>query len=120
MDDCNVIRVGDKKTVDKCLREAAEQWGMEWDKEKEWQDGIHLGVNLDPRKHQKYRTQKTRAAWGMIRRVTRLPPREKAKVVVGQFLPMLLYGHDNPWEEGVRLVREMARWGYWSLQRLGK
>ena len=39
----------------------------------------------------------------MIKRLTRLPPREKAKVVVGKLLPMLLYGaevHDTLWEEG--------------------
>ena len=99
--------------MDKCLGEAAESMGMEWDKDKEWKDGIHLGVNLNRRKHQKYRTQKTRAVWGMIRSLTRLLPREKAKVVVGQLLPMLLYGaelHDTPWEEGARLVGEMSRW----------
>ena len=100
-------KLRDKRTLDKCLQEAAENWGMEWDKDKEWKDGIHLGINLHKRKHQEYRTQKTRAAWGMIRRLTRLPPKEKAKVVVGQLLPMLLYGHNTPWEEGARLV---ARW----------
>ena len=72
-----------------------------------------MGVNLDWKKHQKYRPQRTRAAWGMIKRLTRLPPRETAKLVVGQLLPMLLYGaelHDSPWEEGAWLAREMSRW----------
>ena len=87
--------------------------GMEWDKQKEWMDGLHLRVNLDRRRHQKYRVQKTRAARGMIKRLTRLPPREKAKLVVGLLLPMLLYVaelHDTSWEEGARLVRQMSRW----------
>ena len=49
----------------------------------------------------------------MVRQLTRLPPREKAKIVGAQILPTLLYGaelHDKPWEEGKRLLREMTRW----------
>ena len=41
--DCNSIRVGDKRSMDKCFEKAAEDWGVEWDKEKEWKDAIHLG-----------------------------------------------------------------------------
>ena len=51
VDDCNSVRVGDKKTLDRCLGEAAKDWGMEWDKDKEWKDGMHLGVNLARRKY---------------------------------------------------------------------
>ena len=49
----------------------------------------------------------------MIKRLTRLPPKEKAKVEVAQLLPILLYGselHDTRWEEAAKFVREMSRW----------
>ena len=49
----------------------------------------------------------------MVTRLTRLPPKEKAKILVGQLLPTLHCGaelHHTPWEEGERLVREMSRW----------
>ena len=57
VDDCNSVRVSNKKFMDKCLEDRC---GMEWDKDMGWKDGTHLGVNLDRRKHQKYRTQKTK------------------------------------------------------------
>ena len=87
VDDCYSARVGDNKVID-------------------GGGGRKLGNGMG----QKYRVQKMRAAWGMIKRLTRLPPREKAKVVVGQPLPMLPYGaelHDTPWDEGARLVSRL-------------
>ena len=53
---------------------------------------VHLGVNLDKRKYQKYRVLKAKAAWEMVKRLTRLRQIEKAQIVVGQILPTLLYG----------------------------
>ena len=111
------MRVGDKKAMDQCLGKAATQWGMEWDRNKDWCNGVHLGVNLDKRKHQKYRTQKARAMWNMVKRLTRLPPKEKAQLVVSQIILILTYGaelHDIPWEGG-RLLGEITRWvpGAW-------
>ena len=47
--------------------------------------------------------KKERAMWTMVKRLTRLPPREKAKIVVAQILPTLLNGaelHGTPWEGG--------------------
>ena len=49
----------------------------------------------------------------MIRRLTRLPPEEKRKIVVGQLIPILIYGsklHQEPLEEAKRLLRKLARW----------
>ena len=49
----------------------------------------------------------------MIRRLTRLPPREIFKLVVGQITPILLYGaglHHEELEEGRKLLRAMSRW----------
>ena len=100
VDDCNSIRVGSEAVMDKGLKEAAEEWGVEWDESKNWANGVHLGVNLGKRKHQRYRTQKARAAFNLVRRLSRLPPREKRKVVVGQVIPILVYGaeqHDTQW-----------------------
>ena len=113
VDDCNSIRIGSKKEMDECFNEAAEEWGLSWDKGKVWKDAVHLGANIDRRKHQKYRTSRARAMWEMVKRLTRLHPKEKAQIVVGQILPTLLYEaelHDTPWEEGQRLLREMRRW----------
>ena len=48
----------------------------------------------------------------MVKRLTRLPPKEKAQIVEGQILPTLLYGselHDTAWEEAERLLNEMVR-----------
>ena len=52
-DDCNSIRIGNKKEMDECFEDAAEEWGLTWDKKKEWKDAVHLGVNIAKRKHQK-------------------------------------------------------------------
>ena len=46
----------------------------------------------------------------MIKWLTRLPPNEKVKVVVGQLLPMGEELHSTRWEEGATLVGEMAGW----------
>ena len=35
VDDCNSIRVGDKKSMDLCFEELATRWGMEWEKGKQ-------------------------------------------------------------------------------------
>ena len=70
-------------------------------------------MNIDKKKHQKYRAQKARAMWNVVKRLTRLPLREKAKVVVAQILPTLVDRaelNDTPWGQGERLLREMTRW----------
>ena len=64
---------------------------MEWGLGNNWTNGAHLVVNLDKSKHQKYRMQKAKAAWNVVRRLTRLPPAEKCKIVVSQIIPILLY-----------------------------
>jgi len=68
---------------------------------------------MNAKKHWKFRTGRTEAAFNMIRRLTRLPPEEKRKIVVGQLIPILIYGselHEEPLEEAKRLLRKLARW----------
>lgn len=67
----------------------------------------------DQRRHQRYRTQKARAAWEIVRWLGRLPAREQRKIVVQQILPILTYGceiYPEPSEQQQRLVAEMRRW----------
>jgi len=62
---------------------------------------------LNRKKHWKFRTGRAEAAFNLIRRLTRLPPEEKRKVVIGQLLPILAYhpssgsgsppGSGSPW-----------------------
>jgi len=70
IDDVNGVCVGSEKEIDKALQGAAEAAGIRWDKEKNWkgQQGKHLGVIMgNKKKHQKYRAQKARAAWEMMK-----------------------------------------------------
>jgi len=67
----------------------------------------------DQHRHQKYRTQKARAAWEMIRRLSRLPALGQRKIVTQQILPILTYGcelYPEPSEEQRRLAGEIQRW----------
>jgi len=54
--------------------------------------GVHTIVMGDQRRHQKYRSQKARAAWEVVRRLSRLPAAGKRKIVIQQILPILRYG----------------------------
>lgn len=111
--------------MDMALGQAAEEFKLKWDRSKDWKNGVHLGVNLDKRKHQKYRENKANAAFMLIKRLTRLPPREK-KIVVSQPLLILTYGavlHSVPSERGKAMAAEWNRFitGGWrgsSRQRL--
>lgn len=44
--------------------------------------------------------------WNMVRRLARLSPRDTAKIVVGQIIPILPYGAELPWG-----TREETAWG---------
>jgi len=58
-------------------------------------EGGRLGVVMqDQQRHPKYRARKAKAAWGIARHLTRLPLREKRKIVKQQILPILTYGCD--------------------------
>ena len=95
------------------LESAAAEYHLQWDRSKDWKNGVHLGVDMNGRKHWKFRTGRAEAAFNMIRRLTRLPPEEKRKIVIGQLLPILTYGselHQNPTEEAARMARKFARW----------
>jgi len=53
---------------------------------------------------------------GVVRRLTRLPPRAKSQVVAGQLIPLLTYGvklHQNPPESVGRLLGELQD-GLWE------
>ena len=45
----------------------------------------------------------------MIKRLSRLPPYEKAQIVKGQIHPIFLYGSELHDEEGKSLVAEITR-----------
>ena len=113
IDDVNSVRVGNPRQMDQVLESAAEEYRLQWDRSKDWKNGVHLGVNINGKKHWKFRTGRAEAAFNMIRRLTRLPLGEKRKVVVGQLIPIVTYGsklHQKPREEAKRLLRRFARW----------
>ena len=66
---------------------------MQLDRSKDWKNGLHLGVNLDGGKYKRYREAKPGAPFQLLRRLSKLPPREK---IVSQILPMLTYGCGLP------------------------
>jgi len=116
IDDVNGVRVGGEKEMDDALEAAGAEAGIKWDRNKDWRGnkGKHLGVVMqDQRRHQKYRSQKAKAAWDMIRRLSRLPAEGKRKVLTQQLLPILTYGcelYHEPSEQQERLAYEMYRW----------
>ena len=79
IDDCNSIVHGSVKDMDRALGKAAEEFKLKWDHSKDWNNGVHLGVNLNAKKHQKYRENKGNTAFQLVRRLSRLPPGEKKK-----------------------------------------
>jgi len=102
IDDVNSVRVGKEKQMDEALEKAAREYKLKWDRSKDWKNEVHLGVNLNARKHWKFRTGRAEAAFNIVRRLSRLPPGEKRKVVIGKLLPILTYGaelHTIPLEE---------------------
>ena len=90
--------------------------GIRWDREKNWKGkhGKHLGVIMgDQRRHQKYRAQKARAAWEMVRRLSKLAAVGKRRIITQQILPILTYGCElyfEPSEQQQRLAAECQRW----------
>ena len=114
IDHCNSIRVGSVRNMDKAGEVAEEEFKLTWDREKEWKNGVHLGVHLDSRKHWKYRTTKVKAAWQPVRRLTR----EQKRIVVSMILPPVTYGselhHERPQDAQV-LAAELNRFivGAW-------
>jgi len=74
----------------------------------------HLGVVMqDQRRHQKYRCQKAKAAWEVVRRLSKLPARGKTAILTQQLLPILTYRcelYPDPSEQQRRLAIDMYRW----------
>ena len=116
IDDVNGVRVGGEKEMDEALEEAGREAGIKWDRGKDWRGnkGKHLGVIMqDQRRHQKYRCQKAKAAWDMVKRLSKLPARGKRQILTQQLLPILTYGcelYPDPSEQQERLAYEMYRW----------
>ena len=113
IDDINSVRVGKEKPMDEALEKAASKYGLKWDRSKDWKNEVHLGVNLNAKKHWKFWIGRAEAAFNIVRRLSRLLPEEKRKVVIGKLLPILTYGaelHTAPSEESSRLAACMARW----------
>ena len=79
IDDCNSVVHGNVKDMDKALGQAAEEFKLKWDRSKDWKNQTHLGVNLDRKRHQKFREGKVNAAFQLVRRLTRLPPRQRGE-----------------------------------------
>ncbi|KAF8416439.1 hypothetical protein EV426DRAFT_721797 [Tirmania nivea] len=83
---------------------------------KRWKEAeaSYLGVNMrSRRKHQAYRTAKGKAAWELVRRLTKLPPKGKKQIVCGQLLPILTYGAELHTEPSEVMERLSAEWGRW-------
>jgi len=116
IDDVNGVCVGNEKEVDEALKEAGDEAGIRWDGEKNWRGkhGKHLGVTMgDQRRHQKYRSEKAKAAWSLVRNLSKLAAPAKRRVVVQQILPILTYGcelYHEPSEQQQRLAAECQRW----------
>ena len=102
--------------MDRALQGAAEEAGIRWDREKDWKGkkGKHLGVVMGSgKRHQKYRAQRARAAWEMVKRLSKLTALGKRKIVIQQILPILTYGcelYPQPNEQQRRLAAEIYRW----------
>jgi len=58
--------------MDVAPEEAGRVVGIRWDRSKDWKGrkGKHLGgIMQDQQRHQKYRSQKAKAAWEIVRRL---------------------------------------------------
>ena len=78
------------------------------------------GVNLDRKKHQKFREGTANASFQLVRRRSRLPPREKKNIVVSQLLPNLTYGaevHEKPSKKGEMHAAEWNTGGWRGSNR---
>ena len=116
IDDINGVRIGSERELDRAMEAAAKEAGVRWDREKNWKGnkGRHLGVVMqDQRRHQKYRHQKAKAAWEIVKRLNKLPARGKRAILTQQLLPILTYGSElyhEPSEQQRRLAYDMYRW----------
>ena len=90
IDVVNGVRVAGEEEMNKALGEAAREAGIRWDRTKDWRGrkGKHLEFIIgDQRRHQKYRSQQRKAAWEVVKRLSRLKPLGKRKIVIQQMLP---------------------------------
>jgi len=104
--DVNGVCVGSEREVDRALEGAAVGAGIRWDREKNWKVNT-VNTWEYQRRHQKYRAQRAKAAWELVRR---LPARGKRRIVTQQILPILTYGcelYPEPNELRRRLAAEI-------------
>jgi len=97
--DVNSVGVGKACPMDEALEETSSRYRVRWDRLKDWKNGIHLGVNLNGKKHWTCRTGRAVVAFNLVKRLSCLPPQEKSSIVIGQLLPILTYGselHNTP------------------------
>ena len=67
---------------------------------------------MDKKRHQKFREEKANAAFQLVRRLSRLPAKEKKKIVVSQLMAILTYGaelHSKPSKKGELQAAEWNR-----------
>ena len=62
IDDCNSVVHGSVKDMDRSLGQAAEEFKLKWDRSKDWKNGVHLGVNLDRKRHQRRKGERSVSA----------------------------------------------------------
>lgn len=113
IDEVNSVKVGRVASVDKALWEAIQKYRLTWNRSKDRKDEVHLLVNLNEKRHCKFRTGRAMAAFNGVKRLRRLNLERKWKIGIVQLLPTLTYGSElqtEPLEEVSRLAGRMARW----------
>jgi len=81
--------------MDEALEGAAHAAGIRWVKSKGWKgrQGRHLGgSHARPGTPHEIPSTEAKAAWEMVRRLSRLPGWGKRKIAAQQLLPLLTYG----------------------------
>ena len=79
INDCNSIVHGNVKDMDKALGQAAEEFKLKWDRRKPWKNKIHLRVNLDRKRHQKFTEGKANAGFQLVRHSWKGKTRRKVR-----------------------------------------
>jgi len=51
IDDVNSVRVGPPGPMDEALETAAAEFNLQWDRSKDWKNGVHLVVDLRERRY---------------------------------------------------------------------
>ena len=68
--------------MDQVLEDTGKGYRIGFDHTKDWKNHKYLGVTLASERHRKYRTAKANAAFAIVRRLSRLPPKEQETLIV--------------------------------------